>query len=115
MKKNNDNNSNYFENHYYSENLYHIDLNYEKFDDFENTVLINNTISIEIFCRFCFEIFSFNNRFHKHLRKNSCRKHALNNANVFINNRIILNVIISRICFKINSNQNIKIDYDFRD
>ena len=96
------------------EELDYYDSNYEEFNGFENTILANNTISIELSCRICFTIFSFNNQFHNDLQINSCQK-RLNNANVFINNCISSNDIILLIRFKISLNQDIKIDYDFRD
>lgn len=86
-----DNENNKGKNDYF-EKLNYFDSNYENLNDFKNTVLINNAISLEVFCRRCHKNFTFNNQLHKHLRINICTK-SLNRifskilyANVFVNN-----------------------------
>ena len=64
--------------------LNYFDSNYENFDDFENTILINHTISFEISCRRCHRIFSSNNQLHRHLRSRTCHD-TFKKANAFFN------------------------------
>ena len=93
--------------------LNYFDSNYENFDDFENTILINNVILFEISCRRCHRIFSSNNQFHKHLRSRTCYD-MFKKANAFFNAHDNAKSKIFLISFNVNSNQNIDTNYDFR-
>ena len=103
----NDNNDNH------SEELNYFDSDYKDFDDFENTVLANNAISFEIFCRRCHRIFSSNNQFHRHLRFRACHD-TFKKADAFFNAHDNAKSKISLINFSVNSNQNIDTNYDFQ-
>ena len=93
--------------------LNYFDSDYENFDDFENTILINNVILFEISCRRCHRIFSSNNQFHKHLRSRTCYD-MFKKANAFFNAHDNAKSKIFLISFNVNSNQNIDTNYDFR-
>ena len=67
----NNNHEGDYENYHHSKNLTYFDLDCEKSDDFENTILINNIISNNIHFRRCQAIFNSNNLFHKYLRSNN--------------------------------------------
>ena len=100
----------------YSDEMNYFDSNYKELDDLENTVLINNVISFEVFCYRCCKSFTFNNQLYKYRRSNVYIKSSIKSfsksANVFVNNHADF---FSLIRFKVNLNQNINIEYDFRD
>ena len=110
------------ENYYQSQNLQYFDSDYdfEKLSDFEITIL--TTATTKFFCRRCDRIFFFNNQLHKHIKVAKCVKVQTTNKTIKWNNETYLNNIfaindnsISLISFKIDSNKNIEIEYDFKD
>ena len=110
------------ENYHQSQNLEYFDFDYdfEEFSDFKITIL--TTTTTEFSCRRCERIFFFNNQFHKHIRVAKCIKVQTRNKTIKWKNEAYLNNIfainddfISLISFKIHSNKNIEIKYDFKD
>ena len=93
--------------------LNYFDSDYKNFDDFENTILINNVISFEISCRRCHRIFFSNNQFHKRLRFRTCHD-TFKKADAFFNAHDNAKSKIFLISFNVNSNQNIDTSYNFR-
>ena len=95
----------------------YFDSDYEKPNDFENTILVNSIISNEIHCRRCRTVFNSNNLLYKHFRANSNDCKRITFEKNFIK-KVHINMIqnaFSLIHFKINSNQDLNIEYDFRE
>ena len=119
-------NSENFENYHHSKNLKYFKSDENDDDEASKSkkTFANISMRAEIACRICKKSFVFNNALYKHFRENNCSQlfylasfktkiDATNDAFTKLSTAIVSSLAI--VSSKINFNQDIDTDYDFKD
>ena len=126
MQKQDIENSDDFENYHHSKNLKYFKSDKNDNDEASRSkkTFANILMTAEIACRICEKSFVFNNAFHKHFCENNCSQlfylaksfktkiDATNDA--FTKSFTVIVSSLTIVSSKVNFNQDIDIDYDFK-